>query len=329
MKLYGDVSLFADKTGIRNPLQLKALQGNRKIAGFADKFIEDQKTAVKDEMEVSREGMEYIREQLHNLDNETDSAAEKNNARTQITQGKGTPSDKLYAAVIGLNSDTINDDGVSRNLYLKLNSAYLEEMKGKDSRDWDSHMEALAKAYASVRREITEGYEKGTRTVWIEDDSAGDDFEGIELETDGRTVRYRKLTREEEISMLDKAIDKFTENVAEEYVRNEESIIKEEAKQESWEAYKEENRDWIAFEKIVNNLVNEARTLLDRVREEIEKLEAMSQKEIDVEGRMEAESYNHRAETAARGKQQAQVEHYKKMSRMVSDVMTLRGEVRA
>lgn len=205
----------------------------------------------------------------------------------------------------------------------------MNEMKDKDSRDWNSHMEALAKAYVSVRKKITEGYENGTRTVWMQDDSAGEDFKGIELNIDGQTVRYRKLTKEEEISMLDKAIDKFTEKTAEWYVKEEESIKKEEAEKEAFEAYKEENKDWISFERLVNSLVSEAKALFDRVKEEIARLEAMNEKEIDFEGRMESESYAHRTDTVARGKQQAQLANYRKMSRMVSDVMTIWGNVRA
>lgn len=329
MKIYGDYSFFTDKMGIKNPSQMKAMQGNTKLSEFADQFIEDHKMAVKDEMTVSREGMDYIREQLYHMGEEAELTAGENKTQTQITYGKGTPTDKLYADMIKLHSDTINDYGVSRNLYLDINGAYMEEMKGKDSRDWDSHMEALAKAYTSVRKKITEGYENGTRTVWVQDDSAGDDFEGVELEIDGQKVRYRKLTKEEEIDMLDKAVDKFTEKVAEWYVKEEESIKKEEAEKEAWEAYQEENSYWMNFEMTVNRLVGEAKALLDRVREEIARLEKMSEKEIDFEGRMETEAYNYRAETVARGKQQTQLANYRKMSQMVSDVMTLWGNVRA
>ena len=55
----------------------------------------------------------------------------------------------------------------------------------------------------------------------------------------------------------------------------------------------------------------------------------MSQKEIDFEGRMEAEAYNHREETIVRGRQQTKINNYRKMSQMASDVMTLWGNIKA
>ncbi len=329
MKIYGDCSLFTDRMGIRNPSQMKVLQGNMKIAEFADKFIEQHKAAGKDQMTVSKEGMDYIREQLLIMETRTDSVKEEYKDPAYITQGGITSTDKLFADIIKMNSDTVNEYGVSSRLYLDINSEYLREMEGRDSRDWDSHMEALAKAYASVRKKITEGYENGTRTVWIQDDSTGEDFSGVELEIDGQTVRYRKLTKEEEIGLLDKAIDKFTEKVAEWYVKEEESIRKEEAEKEAYKAGKGEDIDWTGFVMLVNGLVNEARNLLDRVRQEIERIEKMSQKEIDFEGRMEAEAYNHREETIVRGRQQTKINNYRKMSQMASDVMTLWGNIKA
>ncbi len=329
MKIYGNDSFFTEKTNIRNAVQMKAVQDNRKITEFADQFIEEHRADVKDRITVSREGVNYIREQLSEMENRTDSDTGTEKSLTQITHGVLTPSDQLYADYIRLNSDTVDENGVSQNLYLDLNAQFLKEMEGKDSRDWNQYMEALAKAYASVRQRITEGYDEGVRTVWIQDDCTGEDFDGTTLEIDGQTMRYHRLTKEEELSCLDKSIDQFTKDVAEWYVKEEESIRREEAEKEANEAYKEENMGWIVFEKLVNSLVDEARTLLDRVREEIAKLEAMNQNEIDFEGRMEAEAYNHRAETVERGRKQLQLENYRKISQMTSDVATLWGNIRA
>ena len=63
--------------------------------------------------------------------------------------------------------------------------------------------------------------------------------------------------------------------------------------------------------------------------EEIAKLEAMNKNEIDFEGRMEAEAYNYRAETVERGRKQSQLENYRKISQMTSDVAALWGNIRA
>ena len=322
MKIYGNDSFFTEKTNIRNAVQMKAVQDNRKITEFADQFIEEHRADVKDRITVSQEGVDYIREQLSEMENRTDSDTGTEKSLTQITHGVLTPSDQLYADYIRLNIDTVDENGVSQNLCLDLNAQFLHEMEGKDSRDWNQYMEALAKAYTSVRQHITRGYEEGTREVWIQDDRAGEDFDGTTLEIDGQTVHYRRLTKEEEIRYLDKSLDQFTQDVAKWYV-------KEEAEKEAYEAYKEENKGWIAFERLVNRLVDEARNLFDKVREEIAKLEAMNKNEIDFEGRMEAEAYNYRAETVERGRKQSQLENYRKISQMTSDVAALWGNIRA
>lgn len=88
----------------------------------------------------------------------------------------------------------------------------------------------------------------------------------------------------------------------------------------------QENRKITEF---AGRLVDEARNLFDKVREEIAKLEAMNKNEIDFEGRMEAEAYNYRAETVERGRKQSQLDNYRKISQMTSDVAALWGNIRA
>lgn len=329
MRIYGDSSFLTDKPGIKNLSQMKLSQGNTKLAEFADRFIEEHRAVSKDQATVSKEGMAYIKEQLSVMETERESAAPDAGNLTQITRKEIPPTDELYADYIVLNSDVVDEDGVSRNLYLDLNCQYLHEMAGKENPDWEGHMEGLAKTYAAVRKKITEGHENGTREVWVRDDSTDEDFNGVELEIDGQAVRYRRLTREEEIDYLDKAADRFTENVAEWYVKEEKTKRAEEAKREAANEEREANKEWYDFEKIVDRLVDEARTLLDKVREEIAKIEKMFQKELDIEGRMEMEASEYRAETVARGKKQAQYENYKKINQMISDVMVLRGNIRA
>ncbi len=291
MKIYGDYSFLLDRLNVRNQAQVRQVQNGTKIAEFADKFIEQQRVISRDEMTISQEGM-----------------------------------DGLYTTYILLHSDTIGEDGVSGNLYLGLNNRYLKEMNGKDEGDWSAHMESMMKAYADVRQSITEGYENGTREVWVQDDSTGEDFNGIELEIDGQAVRYRKLTKEEEIAYLDKSMDKFIENVAMRYAKEEEAKRADEAQKEPG---KMQDDGLDALQIFVDRLVNEARTLLDRVKEEIDKIEKMFNQEVDIQGRMEMEASIYRAETAERGKQQTQYQNYKKMSQMVSDVKTLLGNIRA
>ena len=62
---------------------------------------------------------------------------------------------------------------------------------------------------------------------------------------------------------------------------------------------------------------------------ELKKLLSQDEPEIDIEGRMEAEAYNYRMETAERGQRQAQYANYRRISQMTSDVQTLLGNIRA
>lgn len=326
MKIYGDYSFLLDKLSVRNQSQIKLSQSGAKIVEFADKFIEEQRAASKDQMTVSKEGMDYIREQLVALSAQTKSETENGRSQTLITGKDMSLMDGLCSTYIMLHLDVVDESGESRNLYRDLSFRYREELSGSENKDWTGRMESITKAYAAVRQKITEGYKDGTREVWVRDYSTGEDFNGVEIEVDGEAVRYRRLTKEEEISYLDNAADRLIEEEAARYVKEEEIRKADEAEKG---VYENSDKSLDALRVIVDSLVNEARTLLDRVREEIEKLEKMSENEIDIEGRMETEAYQHRAETAARGKQQAQYDNYKKMSRMVSDVRTLLGNVRA
>ena len=77
MKIYGNDSFFTEKTNIRNAVQMKAVQDNRKITEFADQFIEEHRADVKDRITVSQEGVDYIREQLSEMENRTDSDTDR------------------------------------------------------------------------------------------------------------------------------------------------------------------------------------------------------------------------------------------------------------
>lgn len=337
MKIYGDYSFLLDKLSVRNQTQIKLSQGGTKIVEFADKFIEEQRAASKDQMTISQEGMLYIRDQLSDLSDmaksgQADDKAQADRALTLITGKDMSLMDGLCSTYISLRLDVVDAEGVSRNLYMDLEYQYRKDLMDKEStgkadQSFAERMDSMTKAYASVRQKITEGYENGTREVWVQDYSTGEDFNGVELEVDGQAVRYRKLTKEEEISYLDKSIDRLIEGEAEKYVKEEEHKRAAEAKRERED--ESSNKSLDALRAIVDGLVNEARTLLDRVREEIEKLEKMNEKEIDIEGRMAAEASYYRSETIARGQRQAQCENYKKMSQMASDVRTLLGNVRA
>ena len=235
--------------------------------------------------------------------------------------------DGLCETYISQHLDSVDEDGISGNLYRDLENKYRYEMMDRDKEDWGSHADSLVNAYEARYKWIVQGYKNGTREVWVQDYSTGEDFSGVELEVDGQPVRYRKLTREEELEMLDKTFDKLVKDKAEKFAMDEEARkLKGEEKDEKdtdWD------KMWRDFERVVNSLVNEARTLLDRVKQELEELLKQEEPEIDFEERMEIEAHNHRLETVARGKQQSQYANYKKISKMASDMQTLLKNVRA
>ena len=238
--------------------------------------------------------------------------------------------DGLCETYISQRLDVVDEDGISRNLYRDLNTWYRYGMMDREKEDWGSHADSLVNAYEARYKWIVEGYKNGTREVWVQDYSTGEEFSGVELELDGQPVRYRKLMREEELEMLDQAFDKLVRDKAEKFVMDAEArkLEKEQKDKEEAEAM-DFDEMWQAFERVVDELVKEARILLDRVKQELEELLKQEEPEIDFEGRMEIEAHNHRLETEARGKQQSQYANYKKISRMASDMQTLLKNVRA
>lgn len=202
-------------------------------------------------------------------------------------------------------------------------------MNSKDREYWSSHTESLVNSYASMYKKIIEGYADGTREVWVQDNSTGDDFSGVELEIDGQAVRYRKLTKEEELEYLDKTFDKLVKNQAEQFAKEELARNRAEAEAEEYEASEKESNFWDALVKLTDELENETKNYMEREMSELKELLSQGEPEIDIEGRMEVEAYNHRMETIARGQRQAQYANYRKISQMVSDMQTLLGNIRA
>lgn len=329
MKIYGDYSFVLDRLNVMYESRIQIAQNGTKIVEFADKFIEEQKAASKDQAVISREGMDYIRDQLSDLSSGTQFETEDGRNLTQITNANMSLMDGLCKTYITLRLDSVDEEGISTNIHRDLFSQYWQEMNSKDRKDWNSHTESLVNSYASMYKKIAEGYANGTREVWVQDSNTGDDFSGVELEIDGQTVRYRKLTREEELEYLDKTFDKLVKSQADQFAKEELARKRAEAEAEEYEASKNEPDFWDSLAKLALDLVNETKTYLDRVKAELEELLGQDEPEIDIQGRMEIEAYNHRMETVARGKQQSQYANYKRISQMTSDMQTLLGTIRA
>ena len=211
MKIYGDYSFVLNRLNImdQSRSQIQFSKNGVKIVEFADKFIERQKAESKDQVAISKEGMDYIRDQLSDLSSGTAYGAENGKNLSLITGDKMSLMDGLCKSYISLHLDSVDEEGVSRNLYMDMDFQYRQEMNDRNPEDWNSHMESLSNAYAAAYTKIVEGYKDGTREVWVQDSSTGEDFSGVELEVNGQPVRYRRLTKEEELEYLDKSIEKL------------------------------------------------------------------------------------------------------------------------
>lgn len=87
------------------------------------------------------------------------------------------------------------------------------QSKEADFLDISGHVRNMMNAYAVMYNKIIDGYNDGTREVWIKDNSTGDGFNGIEFMSNGRIERYRKLTMEEELATLDHAFEKHAKDI--------------------------------------------------------------------------------------------------------------------
>lgn len=318
MKIYGDYTFLLDKLHVWNFSQIKIADNGTKIVQFADAFLEEQRAASQDKVQISQEGMDYLRDSLSDLSGTGDKKSYDENTLQTMTAGSDLSlTDGFFRTYILQRLDSEGANGVSAKLYGGMMSRYEKEMSGKDTGELSSHAESLARAYADMKKSIIEEYENGTREVWTLDKSTGEDFSGVEFEIDGSAVRYRRLSKEEELENLDKAFDQLTKDVAEEFaeIKAEEENMSDEEK-EFWQLSR-----WL------DGLIKEINHYLDLIAKE----EALKNKEepMDIGARLAVEMQNHGAETAARGKQQAQYENYRKISRMASDVQTLLGNIRA
>lgn len=325
MKIYGDYTFLLDKLNVWNNSRVQILDNGTREVQFADKFLEEQRAASHDEVSISQMGMEYLRDSLSDLSGNGNNILPGN----IIPFAAGSDMslmDGFCRTYILQRLDTEGADGVSNKLYGQLMLRYQDELYGKDEGELSSHAESLARSYAAMRKQIVDGYENGTREVWTMDKSTGDDFSGVEFEIDGSAVRYRKLTKEEELENLDKAFARLTEDIAKELS---ERMAKEAEKRaaESGEELSEEEKEFWYIGSLADSLIKEINDFLDKLAME----EAMKNKEkpLDFGERLAVEMRSHGIETEARGKQLAQYANYRKMSKMTADVQTLLGYLKA
>lgn len=332
MKIYGDYTFLLDKLNVWNNSQVKTFQNGTKIVEFADKFIEQQRAASTDQVDISREGMNYLRDQLSDLSS-SGGYQTSDGAVTKIAGDGLSLMDGLCRTYILQRLDSTGEDGVSTRLYNEMAGKYKEKLSAYGDRDIQSHAESLAAAYMAERDKIEEGYSNGTREVWTMDPSTGDDFSGVEFEINGHTVRYRKISMEEELGAVEKTFEELVKNVsmeiAKEQMQKNQAAGKEGGVPGAGEDGEtdEITKEFWDISKRASNILDELDYLIKKILEE--KMKKKKPKEPTIGDRLAAEQSAYGAEIAARGKRQAQYANYRKMNQMAADVQTLLGYVKA
>lgn len=331
MKIYGDYTFLLDKLNVWNNSQVKTFQNGTKIVEFADKFLEQQRAASTDQVDISREGMNYIRDQLSDLSSSGGYQASEEGI-VKIAGDGLSLMDGLCRTYILQRLDTASEDGVSTRLYNEMAYKYNEKLAIYEDRDIRSHAESLAAAYLAERDKIMEGYANGTREVWTMDQSTGDDFSGVEFEINGRTVRYRRISMEEELTTVEKTFEELVKNVsmdiAREAMRKKNSAAgKEGGVPGEGEEVDENTKEFWDISKRASNILDELDFLIKKILEE--EMRKKKAKEPTLGDRLAAEQSAYGAEIVSRGKRQAQYANYRRMNQMASDVQTLLGYIKA
>ena len=323
MKIYGDYTFILDKLNIWNNSQVQVFQNGTKIVEFADKLLEEQRAESPDRVSISAEGMDYMRQKLSGLGVQgSDMRPEEDEVPRKIVDAGMSLMDGVCWGYILKRLDFKGTNGVSNRLYADMEKRYQEELAGKTEKDVTAHAESLVDAYAAMYKNIVEEYKNGTREVWTADTSTGEEFNGVEFEYNGQTVRYRKLTMEEELGRLKESFDQLAEDVAKELAIEDAGKKAEEKK----EIDPGEEPDFWKMADIVKDFMDE----LDRLITLLEEMFAKKEEEPENIGeRIAAEAKGHIAATAARGKQQAQVANYRKMTQMAVNVQSILGNIRA
>ena len=124
MKIYGDYSFVLDRLNVMYESRIQIAQNGTKIVEFVDQFIEEQKAVSEDKVTISREGMEYLREQLSDLGAGVNVGTEGSDPPTQIMNKDMTLMDGLCKTYITLCLDSVDETGVSTNIHRDLFSQY-------------------------------------------------------------------------------------------------------------------------------------------------------------------------------------------------------------
>ena len=204
MKVYGNYNnIFSELNQKCNGhLQKPGNNKNSNIMGKLQEITLFANKVSKDKVYISQEGLEQIKN-LH----------KEENAQNYIPMPQ--EEQEVYDYIQShLNVNTLmtcdSTEIISKDLWKMYKDL---QSKEEDFLDINNHVGNLMEAYTYMYNKIVDGYNDGTREVWIKDNSTGDDFNGIEFISNGRMERYRKLTMEEELATLDQAFEKYAQDI--------------------------------------------------------------------------------------------------------------------
>ncbi|HCT92542.1 MAG TPA: hypothetical protein DF613_14365 [Lachnospiraceae bacterium] len=190
MRIYGDQTAYNQYSFLLNPAGSLSKQEPTKLRELADRLVD------KDQFRLSAGGVSAIRDMLNKM--EKDDHVSVNSLPT---------ADQLMLSHI--------NDHLGEDMYAKMEKLYdQKQSEMKDQLDMDGHASSMGYAYDKMYDEIVQGYKDGTREVWVQDYSTDENFDGLEFQIGDATVRYRKLTEEEELDNLSNAFDKLADKVA-------------------------------------------------------------------------------------------------------------------
>lgn len=193
MRIYGDPTVYGRYSALLNPANSLLKQEPSKLMELADRLLTHNR---QDQFNLSAEGVGAIRDMLAKM------------------QENGEASVNSLPTAEQLMLSHINDH-LGEDMYTRLEEIYKQrQSEMEDQLDIDGHVKSMGYAYDKLYDEIAQGYRDGTREVWVRDYSTGEDFEGLEFQIGDDTVRYRKLTKEEELAGLSEAFDKLADTVA-------------------------------------------------------------------------------------------------------------------
>ena len=205
MKVYGNYNtIFSELNQKCNGhLQKPGTKKSLNIMGKIHELTLFVNPVLKDKVHISQEGLAYMKGNLHKEENVPD--------YMPMPQEEQEVYDHIQSH---LNVNTLTTCDSTEIISKDLRKMY-EDLQSKeaDFLDINGHVGNLMKAYTHMYNKIVDGYNDGTREVWIKDNSTGDDFNGLEFMSNGRIERYRKLTMEEELATLDLAFEKYAKDI--------------------------------------------------------------------------------------------------------------------